>query len=336
MVKLRMLVCLCLFSISSAWSQDAKFINPVTDICWKCLFPIHVAGANVTPKNKDYVSYSKGLCFCAGTPPQAGIPLAFWEPAHLVEVTRTPYKLSALGDISLAKATVRNRGAVSHVGISGRSSFYNVHYYNFPVLSWLDFLSDFSCIDKSSFDIAYMSEFDPFWNDDEWAAIINPEAYLFASPPAHVACIADCSATAIDKVIDELFWCAGCSGSLYPFVGHVSHHIGGVQASHLLLQRLIAKLHSIGMMRGYGTNDFCESKLLPRLKKSRYKTQLLQPIAHTTAPCIPLGKSELFWGTSKSFPYKGEDFVYLLWTKKHCCLDAVKPVLKGIAGGEGL
>lgn len=336
MSRILMTLISLLLCISSAWGKGGSIINPVTDVCWKCLFPIHVAGANVTPNAKDNVSYSKGLCFCAGTPPKAGIPLAFWEPSHLVEVTRTPYKLSALGGVSLAKSTIRNQGAVSHVGVSGRSSFYNVHYYQFPALSWLDFLGDFNCIERGSLEITYMSEFDPFWNDDEWASIITPEAHLFASPLAQVACIADCSATAMDKVLDELFWCAGCSGSLYPFVGYVPHHISGIQASHLLVQRLIAKLHSLGMIRGYGKNDFCQSKLLPRLKKSRYKTQIVQPIAQTQGPCIPLGQSELFWGANKSYPYKGEDFVYLIWTKKHCCLDAVKPVLKGVVGGEGL
>ena len=116
------------------------------------------------------------------------------------------------------------------------------------------------------------------------------------------------------------FWCAGCHGSLYPYVGHVAHHIGGIQASHLLTHRLIAKLHSIGMLWAYKEKDFCKRHFTPRIKKSAYKTQLVHPVSDTKGPCNPLGKSEIFWGAGKSFPYKGEDFVYLIWTKKQCCL----------------
>lgn len=313
---------------TTCFATEGKFINPITDICWKCLFPIHVAGVNVTPGHQEETDYSKGLCFCSGTPPKAGIPLSFWEPSHLIEVTRKPYQLLALGGMKLAKSDIRKQGAVSHVGESGRSSFYNVHLYTFPALSWLEVLQDFSCVKNEPFEIAYMSEFDPFWDDDEWASLIHPEIYLFATPLAQVSCVADCFATSQNKPLDELFWCAGCLGSLYPFTGHIPHHIGGLQASYLILEKLLAKLHSIGMMKGFGKNEYCQSKIYPRLKKSMYKTQLAYPVANTQGPCIALGQTDLLWGSGKSYPYKGEDFVYVLWTKKHCCLDAVKPVLK--------
>ena len=312
-----------------------RWINPVTDICWKCMFPIHVAGANITPNHKDDSGYSAALCFCAGTPPKAGVPLAFWEPTYLVDVTRTPYKLPGLGGISLAKADIRKRGAISHNGLSGRSSFYNVHFYNYPVLKWLSIFDEFSCIEVGDLSVAYMSEFDPFWNDDEWATVISPEAYLFANPVAQTACIADCVSTSFNKNLDALFWCAGCHGSLYPYVGHVAHHIGGIQASHLLTHRLIAKLHSIGMLWTFKEKDFCKRHFTPRIKKSVYKTQLVYPVSDTKGPCKPLGKSDVFWGAGKSFPYKGEDFVYLIWTKKQCCLDAVKPAIKSVTGVSG-
>ncbi len=71
---------------------------------------------------------------------------------------------------------------------------------------------------------------------------------------------------------------------------------------------------------------------MPIIKKSMYKTQLAYPIAQTNGSCHALGKSDALWGVGKSYPVNGEDFVYIIWTKKQCCLDAVKPVLKVITG----
>ncbi len=305
--------------------EKGKFINPITDVCWKCIFPIHIAGANVTSQHHDYVSYKSSFCVCAGAPPKVGLPLAFWEPVALIDVTHTPYKSVALGGISFAQSDIRKRGSVSHVGDTERTSFYNVHYYKFPLLSWLGMLPGFSCIEGGSdIDISYLSELDPSWNDDSWTGILHPEAYLFANPLAQAACIADCTTSSLDAPTDKLFWCGGCLGSPYPYTGHVSHHVGAVQASYLLVQRLLAKLHSLGMIWGAEEENFCEKVSMPRLRKTIYKTQLIHPIANAQGPCQPLGKSDVFWGAGKSYPYGGEDFSYLIWTKKHCCLDAVK------------
>lgn len=306
-----------------------KMLNPITDICWKCLFPMHLAGVNVTPGHKDYVSYKTPVCTCAGTPPKVGIPLAFWEPVALVEVTHEPYKCHVLGGISLAKADIKNRGSVSTVGESGRHSFYNVHYYKFPLLSWLSVLPDFSCVQKEGNLDVTLSELDPLWSDDTWSMVLNPEAALFATLPAQAACIADCTTTSIDKPQDELFWCAGCLGSLYPYTGHVAHHVGAIQASYLLVNRHLAKMHAKGEGLGVEEHNFCEKKRQLRIKKTQYKTQLVFPIPDTVGHCHPLGKSDVIWGSGKSFPYKGEEFVYLIWQKNHCCLDAVKKTVGG-------
>lgn len=288
------------------------------------MFPITVGGVNVTPGHKDFVRSTSTVCACAGMPPKAGIPLSFWEPISLVDVTLVPYKLIAWGGASLSKAGIKKRGTVSHIGEGGRSSFYNVHYYKFPILHWLGALGEFPCLEKSEFALSYLSEFDPCWGDGEWAAVLNPEAYLFSNPLAQVACIPDCAAASLGRPQDKLFWCAGCSGSLYPLTGHVAHHVGAIQSSYLLVTRLLSKLHSLGMLLGFDKEEFCQKKLMPRLKKTIYKTQLVFPIANAKGPCEPLGKSDVVWGSGKTYPYGGEDFVYLIWGKNQCCLDAVK------------
>lgn len=319
-----------LFSCLTAEGSEGKLLNPITDVCWECLFPITVSGVSVTPKNEDLGKHSSTVCACPGVPPKVGIPLTFWEPAKLIDVTRHAYKLIGLGGISIGKETVFNRGSVGIVGDGPtQTSFYHVHWYNFPLFALLEMFMDIGCIEKSEFDMLYMSELDPLWNDDQLALLLNPEASLFAHPLAQLACVADCTASTFAKPQDKLFWCAGCEGSLYPFSGTVAHHLGGVQASALLVHRVIAKMHRIGLQKGYEAGEYCMAKPMPIIKKSLYKTQMTYPTPQTKGPCHPLGQSDLVWGANKSFPNGGEDFVYLVWTKRQCCLDAVKPVITG-------
>ena len=310
-----------------------KIVNPITDICWECLFPMTVSGVNITPDQKETENYDTKFCFCEGTPPKAGVPLTFWEPLHMIEVTRHAYKLIALGEVTIGKETIKNRGSVGIMADGPtQTSFYHVHWYSYPVFAILGLFDEFQCVSKGKMDMAYMTEFDPFWNDDNSSLIFNAEAGIFANPLAQAACIADCVASSVNKPLDSLFWCAGCEGSLYPFTGNVSHHIGGLQASSLLLQRVLAKHHRIGLTKGHRPEDFCEPVYMPIIKKSIYKTQILYPIAQTSGSCHPLGKSDAIWGVGKSYPVGGEDFVYMIWKKNQCCLDAVKPALKVITG----
>lgn len=304
-----------------------KFINPITDVCWECLFPITVSGINVTPGHQDQTSYTEKFCFCAGNPPKAGIPITFWEPGRLVDVTRHAYRLVGLGGISVGNESIKNRGTVGITEeIPMKTSFYHVHWYTFPLFKLLGLFTDFPSTDQDEIDV-YMTEFDKLWMDDLSSIILNPEAALFSNELAQLACIADCTASSFDKPIDKLFWCAGCEGSLYPFTGTVAHHVGGIQASSLLLQRILAKLHRSFLVKGYEENDFCEAKYMPIIKKSLYKTQLVFPVPQTKGPCHALGKSDLLWGLGKSYPIEGEEFTYLIWIKKQICLDAVKPTI---------
>ena len=274
-----MKIVLAYFLIFTVWLEagEGKWVNPFTGVCWECLFPMTVSGINVTPGHQDFTNYKKRICRCPGTPPKMGIPLTFWEPTRLVDVTRHAYKLIGLGGISVGKETIKNRGSVGIAEDTTQSSFYHVHWYAYPVFSLLGLFTDFVCIEKGNLDMAYMSELDPLWNDDQWSLLVNAEAGFFANPVAQLACIGDCLASSFKKPLDELFWCAGCEGSLYPFTGTVAHHVGGVQASSLLVQRVIAKLHRILAVKGYDKEEFCEAQLMPIIKKSLYKTQMILP-----------------------------------------------------------
>lgn len=304
-------------------SCRGRFVNPVTDICWSCIFPITIGGFRVSANGEDTSNPRTFICKCSRPFPRFGLPISFWEPVRLVDVTRTPYCLVNMGGISIANKGVHGAGSVAN-GHQGRlrSSFYQVHWYLYPVIFWLELLVDFVCMEKGDFDLAYLTELDPFWNDDETGFLLNPEAVLFGNPIAQAACVADCALATGGFPSDKLFWCAGCQGSMYPFSGTISAHVGGVQASLLALQRMTAKLHREGLLWGtIGRNAWCDKYPMPIIQKTQYKTQMLYPVPATgSRQCYPLGRSEVLWGSGKEWPYQGEDFGYLIWRKRACCL----------------
>lgn len=309
-----------------------KFVNPVTDICWSCIFPISIGPARVNAGGRrDTENTNTPVCFCpetrAGlTKLLPGIPIGFWEPVRLVEVTRTPYCLMSIGGVKLGSDTLK-QGTVANKSTraSGKRSFYHVHWYMYPLIYWLELLTDFVCMEKASFDLAYLTEFDPLWNDDVRSFILNPEAILFTNPLVQAACAADCVSATADFPSDSLYWCAGCHGSLYPFTGTVTTHYSGVQASQLVAEKFIAKLHRqliLWETSGTKRETICDKSPCPKIKKTQYKLQMLYPKASTKGDeaCTVLGYTTVTTEQGKEFPYAGEDWSYLVWRKRNCCL----------------
>ncbi|MBL8676358.1 MAG: TraU family protein, partial [Alphaproteobacteria bacterium] len=90
-----------------------RFVNPITDICWRCIFPMTIAGIPVV-KGEDTATPRSFICKCPH-PPYIGIPISFWEPVRLVDVTRTPYCMVNLGGIRVGPALgVRGHGTIGH------------------------------------------------------------------------------------------------------------------------------------------------------------------------------------------------------------------------------
>ena len=237
------LVATTMATTASTQTCTGKFANPITDICWSCVMPISIGAIPVaTLGQEDIENPASPICICP--PFRIGLTIGFWEPVRQVDVTRKPFCLVGLGGISLnpgipapeAAQWARTTGPAS-------SAFYQAHWYVNPMLYWLEVLLDFACLEQGGFDLAYLTEVDPLWKDDELTLIINPDAILFANPLAIAACAADCVAASIGFGLAPLFWCAGCQGGLYPMDGYLPTHIGGVQSSMLITQRLAAKMH---------------------------------------------------------------------------------------------
>lgn len=323
------------FSVSANITCQGRFVNPITDICWSCILPISIGslsiGKGVAPKKRDTKNPSSPICMCTkANIPTPGISIGFWEPMRLVDVTRTPYCLTNLGGISLGsdskKISSFNRSYESNS--YRHDSFYHVHYYAYPLIYWLELITDFMCLEKGSFDVAYMSEFDVTWNDPKLQSLLNPEAILFGNPIAQAACSMDCSAATLKLPIDSMFWCGGCLGNMYPFSGANADHEGGVQSSSLLTLRVLAKQHRLGFADVTSTSsskvngEICRKSKNLKIKKSQYKLQMVNPKATTGGRdigCWPVGLTDTAYSSFREYPYKGQDFGYLIWRKKNCC-----------------
>lgn len=294
-----------------------RFINPSTDVCWSCLFPISI-GAMTTASSDlpDTDNPSNPICICEWDPfPEIGISVGYWEPMALIDVTRTPYCMVNLG--TQFSAMSEGQGAVDSTNPEQTSSFYYVHYYNFPVLRWIGSkLLGGRCQAEGGFNIPYFSELDPTWRDSALAAIAFPESQILQDPITNLACAADSLKANTGLPADSTFWCMGSQGLTYPMSGFVAEHIGGVQASTLLAERAVFKLHRVGIIRDSSPKDLCGESFTPLMSKSRYRYQMIHP---SSEQCHPFGRTTAIWGAGKENPLEGDDAGFLIWRKKNCC-----------------
>ena len=250
--------------------------------------------------------------------------MGFWEPVRLADVTMKPWCFASLGGKKISPGFNIGHGrAADSVDGHDRGAKWHVHWYVYPLLYWMEILTDVACLEQSSFDIAYVTEIDPLWQDSELTAIINPEAVLFANPLALAACAADCVAATAKLPTDELFWCAGCQGSMYPLNGNVSATIGHVQASRLALARFSYKLHRELVAWGtMGSKGLCGKYLMPVMRKQQYRFQMVNPIPTVSGrfACSAIGASTMPPDAGRAFPAGGEDMGYLVWRKRNCCM----------------
>lgn len=308
---------------AEAYSCSGRIPNPVTDIAWISIFPIKFGGTTIAGFGQEDIGASPpAICACPlPVPPfiRVGLGLSFWEPARAVEVTTTPLCSPILGGTPLGGlGNLAKRGSAK-TDSDSRNSFYHVHWYVFPLTNWMSLLTDTVCVTPESFDLLMLSELEPTWGDDELSTIFSPESALFANPVAQVACAADCVAASVGFPLNELFWCAGCQGSMYPMTGNVINHESGIQASLLVTQRMHSKLHrALVALDMNSPVAMCLPLPLPIINKRSYKTQMMYPIPNTLG-AHPYGRSEAFWSAGKEFPVAGEDFSYLIWRKRLCC-----------------
>ena len=123
--------------------------------------------------------------------------------------------------------------------------------------------------------------------------------------------------------LDSLFWCAGAHGGMYPLNGHVQEHVGGVQATTLLTERMAYKMHRDMLLTdsiGSDSPALCFNTRYSVIPKTRYRYQMVNPVPTTgSGGCSPFGKTTVTWEAGHEIPFKGEDFGYVVWRKRNCC-----------------
>lgn len=304
-----------------------SFPNPLTDVCWGCLFPINIgpmtvsANESINPQNQS----PPLLCTCPAPPPlfiRIGIGLGYWEPWKIFEAVRTPGCFPTLNGIKIGSYNTPSGTHRAKDKDNGKG-FYHIHMYDYPVLSW--FFQSFSesvCYNtgSSGFDLLYITELDPMWEDDEAAMILMPEVVLFANPVSQMACIADSVAATTTRFgLDELFWCSGSQGSVFPLDGYHNNHVGGIDTSLAKVHSFLYKMHREGIgLDTSTTGAMCAAIPQPVMRKGQYKQQMLYPVSQNRWG-IGFGSASQWWGTGREFPYTGEDFSYLVWRKRLCC-----------------
>lgn len=298
-------------------------INPISDIDWNGIYPITIGSSDMVSGDlPDTDNPGNPICICEWDPwPEVGLAMGYWEPMALVDVTRTPYCLVNLGGKQL-KDDTQSEGDVDTISPDQNSSFYYVHYFNYPVMQWIgSWLLGGTCQTDGAFLApSYFSEIDPTWKDEKLAEVAFPETLWFANPEyalgAQAACAADSLAANTGLPNDISFWCAGSQGFMYPMTGEVAEHEGMVQATTLISERVISKLHQIGLIQDTDAGDLCNERWDYNLKKSRYRYQMIYP---NKADAKPFGRTTAIWGAGKDNPVEGDDAGYLIYRKRNCC-----------------
>lgn len=325
-----LIVVLYCLTIQNSYAKKCtgEFVNPISDICWSCLFPITIGKFEIIGSDTlaDTGNPSSPVCICpkriAGVMvPSPGITGGFWEPARLVDVSAEPYCFVNMGGLEIDLGFERSQGGRPKASSHKISRWY-VHYYIYPILYLLELFTDFICLDETSFDPLWISEIDPTGMDDELSMILHPEGFLFNNLLAQSACSADCLSSSLNKgkPADSLYWCAGCQGSMFPMNGNINAHTGGVQASVNAAEKMTFKMHRQLMAHetaSENVREICSKRLAPIMKKSHYRYQMVNP---NSDKCYPFGKTTTVFEAKKETPVVGEDFGYLIWRKRQCCI----------------
>ncbi|WP_062270752.1 TrbC family F-type conjugative pilus assembly protein [Endozoicomonas arenosclerae] len=315
---------------SKALCQNVPILSEklMTSVPWKELFPIRIGLAKLGSGKEpnDRAKTSTGLCFCEDSAGMfhPGVTTGFWRPQRLIELTRSPGCLMAMGGHKLPIVDQRRWGTLGSANIPKGLTYLHAHVYSLPLIEMLNMFTGIGgCTsDLVDFDLMNLSEVDPSWNHPELAALLSPDLAAYSNPSAINACTADGLAALNTQPKDSLHWCAGSWGNLYPLSGFTSTYGHFSDNTSLLATRALAKIHRIGLGRKtIGEEVQCHSRITPWLPKSQYKMSMFWPEPEKQKAHW-IGASAATWGMHRH-PLGKDDAMYLLWQYRDCCQTAV-------------
>lgn len=336
-----LLVALAIFSALPVEAKcSGKFINPLTDICWRCVFPLRFGSAVVMGNDQDDSASSNDnslVCNCG--PNWIGISTSFWEPSHMIDISTDPYCTPSLGGDIIGDVgfPADGRGGIQNMteAPGQQEMFYHYVTYRNPILAAMQFLSDNPCIDHAPFDILDFSAVNPAWSDANLSAIFNPDSFLYGTLaavltgiPVGVCSTFDTRNVACLNLRRWSHWSVGFNGGTYPLQGTLATN-STLSASMNIAKKAFTLQHRTLRVWGMsGSSGMCGYYPQPFLDDTDYKLSMTYPRAQTDPIngkcCQPFGASTLLWGAGRTWPVTGEDMSYMVFRKRDCCM----------AGGE--
>ncbi len=311
-----------------------KFANPITDVCWSCMFPFYIMGMKIDNlRGEQPAGAFTAPAVCAGQTVMGfkiGVGMDFYDPNKIVDVTRTPYCMVGLGGVDLSAGVAslyKRQGETMPEGVK-LNNFYQAHTYINPLLFILEVPIDMACTQAANFDIAYLTELDPLWNNDNLTFFLNPDAILYANPATAITTALDCVNNlpgAWNISSGYVYWSAGCQGSMFPLDGNLPGS-NPIDDSVLTMQRLLHKNHR--ELLEYSTAGplavFAPIIPQPIMNKTEYKYSMIYPVNFVDPLsggkcCSPFGRTTAGWAPGHSFPTMGEDFSYQIYQRRDCC-----------------
>ncbi|KZX74402.1 hypothetical protein A3715_15355 [Oleiphilus sp. HI0009] len=322
----------------------------VKGVCWSCLMPLNVfkvvkIGAGRAP-NDAYDGIPICSCKDQNDVPQLGFPASMWLPTRAYEVVKTPMCSPTLGGNIIgydSAAVAADPSTNSMMDLGGRRASrgydtskktrYHVHGIEFPIATIMGFVTEVRCMHDgwTKFDFTLApTEFIPTWNDEELGLVMNAEAALFGNPMAQLSCGTDCVTGSEGYPIDKMYWCAGCWGLNYPMSGYISDPQNPVVDTSLLSTRYIHLNHRMGQLKdSVGDDAMCNPDNSYTIPKSQYRMNMIYPVneadgsnpsSSSGSCCHEIGEHVFKWGLGRTVPGTGEDYVYLKYSYRDCCV----------------
>lgn len=286
------------------------------------VFPIRIGGVPLDffPDAEDIQTVSNvPVCFCLTPFPRPGIKVSLWEPLSIIEPTAIPYCSPTIGtglpiSVGMGAASFGQNNSDN----TKQTYTYQAHYIKYPVFKLLSLFMDFVCLEANGgMDYLYITELDPLWQNDIWAAIIGPEAFLVANPIAEMACMVDSVTSAVGFPLDPLWWCLGSWNGTFPMT-QTNKGTSAMQAQAAISSRMLMKMHRQLLLWGsIGEAGLCQQFPMPIMRKSQYGIFPLYPFPWPYR--IPIGRSGVIWEAGHDNAANQHSGVWAVYRKRDCC-----------------
>lgn len=311
---------------------NGKLFNPLTDTDWNNVFPITIAGVQLTGGGNTVnplMAAMPPVCTCPTVFgfPFVGIGITYWQPLYVSEIERRPGCASSIGGVKLLSGPyelMQSNQTINHQNQGKESNRMQMHWYQYPVFSMLKMFTELGCKNTTGFDLAYITEVDPLWQNTLWSVVFSPENALFANPAANLACSVDSVAAMLGYPLDALFWCAGTWGNIYPLSGDTNHSGDPFTLNNQINAKFIARNARMGLnFTSIGPSAICGSHPNPVWIKSQYRYNQIAPVTRKGRAVSTGDNGKLYQFPPVTNMPTQEHTVNLVWQGQQCCL---KPI----------